>query len=39
MENSLEEKEMDPTNPEVLPAYIQPFTHLFNKKNFNKLPD
>jgi hypothetical protein len=32
------EKEMDNTNPEDLPDYIQPFTHLFNKKNFNQLP-
>jgi hypothetical protein len=39
MENSPEEKEANPTNPEDLPAYIQPFTHLFNKKNFDKLPD
>jgi Fe-S-cluster containining protein len=38
-ENSPEEKEADPTNPEDLPSYIQPFTHLFNKKNFDKLPD
>jgi hypothetical protein len=39
MENSPEEKEVDPTNPEDLPTYICPFTHLFNKKNFNKLPE
>jgi len=32
------EKEPDPTNPEDLPDYIQPFTHLFNKK-FEKLPE
>ena len=32
-------KEPDPTNPEDLPEYIQPFTHLFNKKKFKKLPD
>jgi len=25
------------TNPEDLPEYIQPFTHLFNKKKFEKL--
>jgi hypothetical protein len=31
-------KEMDKTNPEDLLDYIQPFTHLFNKKNFNQLP-
>ena len=30
-------KEPDPTNPEDLPEYIQPFTHLFNKKKFEKL--
>ena len=24
-------------NPEDLPEYIQPFTHLFNKKKFKKL--
>jgi len=33
------EKELDPTNPEDLPDYICPFTHLFNKKKFEKLPD
>jgi hypothetical protein len=32
------EKETDNTNPEDLPDYIQPFTHLFNKKNFDQLP-
>ena len=32
-------KEPDPTNPEDLPEYIQPFTHLFNKKKFKKLPE
>ena len=26
-------------NPEDLPDYIQPFTHLFNKKKFEKLPE
>ena len=31
------EKEPDPTNPEDLPDYIQPFMHLFNKKKFEKL--
>ena len=31
------EKELDPTNPENLPDYIQLFTHLFNKKKFKKL--
>jgi len=32
-------KEPDKTNPEDLPEYIQPFTHLFNKKKFEKLPE
>jgi hypothetical protein len=32
------EKETDNTNPEDLPDYIRPFTHLFNKKNFDQLP-
>ena len=32
-------KEPDATNPENLPEYIQPFTHLFNKKKFKKLPE
>ena len=32
-------KEPDPTNPEDLPEYIRPFTHLFNKKKFEKLPE
>jgi len=27
------------TNPEDLPDYIRPFTHLFNKKKFKKLPE
>ena len=31
-------KEPDNTNPEDLPEYIRPFTHLFNKKKFKKLP-
>ena len=30
-------KEPDTTNPKDLPEYIQPFTHLFNKKKFEKL--
>jgi len=30
-------KELDKTNPEDLPEYIRPFTHLFNKKKFEKL--
>jgi len=28
---------LDPTNPEDLLEYIQPFTSLFNKKKFEKL--
>ena len=32
-------KEPDKMNPEDLPEYIQPFTHLFNKKKFKKLPE
>ena len=32
-------KELDKTNPENLPEYIRPFTHLFNKKKFKKLPE
>ena len=32
-------KELDKTNPEDLPEYIQPFIHLFNKKNFENLPE
>jgi len=31
-------KEPDRTNLEDLPDCIQPFTHLFNKKKFEKLP-
>ena len=31
------EKKPDSTNPKNLPEYIQPFTHLFNKKKFKKL--
>ena len=30
-------KEPDSTNPEDLPEYIQPFTHLFNKRKYKKL--
>ena len=33
------DKEPDPTNPKDLSKYIQLFTHLFNKKKFEKLPD
>ena len=29
----------DKTNPKDLPEYIRPFTHLFNKKKFEKLPE
>ena len=32
-------KKLDPTNPENLPDYIQPFTYLFNVKKFEKLPE
>jgi len=32
-------KEPDKTNSEDLPEYIRPFTHLFNKKKFKKLPE
>ena len=32
-------KEPDKTNPKDLPDYIQPFTHLFNKKKFKKLSE
>ena len=32
-------KEPDKTNPEDLLKYIQPFTYLFNKKKFEKLPE
>jgi len=32
-------KELDTMNPEDLPEYIRPFTHLFNKKKFEKLPE
>ena len=38
-DNSKIGKEPDMTNPEDLPKYIQPFTHLFNKKKFEKLPE
>jgi len=38
-DNSKIGKESDATNPEDLPEYIQPFTHLFNKKKFKKLPE
>jgi len=32
-------KEPDKTNLEDLPKYIRPYTHLFNKKKFKKLPE
>ena len=32
-------KEPDNTNPEDLLDYILPFTYLFNKKKFEKLPE
>ena len=32
-------KEPDKMNSEDLLEYIQPFTHLFNKKKFEKLPE
>jgi len=32
-------KELDKTNSEDLPDYIQLFTHLFNKKKFENLPE
>jgi len=32
-------KEPDEINPEDLLEYIQPFTYLFNKKKFEKLPE
>ena len=32
-------KEPDRTNPEDLLKYIWPFTHLFNKKKFEKLSE
>ena len=32
-------KKLDKTNLEDLPDYIRPFTHLFNKKKFEKLPE
>jgi len=38
-DNSKIGKELDKTNPEDLPEYIQLFTHLFNKKKFEKLPE
>jgi len=36
-DNSKIGKELDKTNPEDLPEYIQPFIHLFNKNKFEKL--
>ena len=37
--NSEMGKESDATNLEDLPDYIRLFTHLFNKKKFEKLPE
>lgn len=34
-----EEDEPDLTKPEDLPDYVQPFTYLFNKTTFDKLPE
>ena len=36
-DNSKIGNELDKTNSEDLPGYIWPFTHLFNKKKFEKL--
>ena len=38
-DNSEIGKEPDKTNPEDLLDYVRPFTHLFNKKKFEKLPE
>jgi len=38
-DNGKVRKEPDKTNSEDLPDYIRPFTHLFNKKKFKKLPE
>ena len=38
-DNGKIEKKLDKTNLEDLPDYIRPFTHLFNKKKFEKLPE
>jgi len=38
MDKPTEEKEPDKTGELDLPKYIQPFTHLFNKKKFKVLP-
>jgi len=32
-------KELDSTNSEDLPDYVRPFTYLFNKNKFEKLPE
>jgi len=37
-DNSEIGKKLDKTNSEDLLEYIRPFTHLFNKKKFEKLP-
>ena len=38
-DNSKIGKKPDKTNPDDLPEYIWSFTHLFNKKKFEKLPE
>ena len=38
-DNGKIEKEQDKMNPEDLLEYIRPFTQLFNKKKFKKLPE
>jgi len=38
-DNSEIGKELNKTNPEDLPDYIRLFTHLFNKKKFENLPE
>ncbi|KXN81619.1 hypothetical protein AN958_04107, partial [Leucoagaricus sp. SymC.cos] len=34
-----EEKQPDPTTATNLPTYMKEYTHLFNKTNFDRLPD
>ena len=38
-DNSEIGKKPDKMNPEDLLEYIRPFTHLFNKKKFERLPE
>ena len=38
-DNGKIKKEQNKTNSENLPEYFRPFTHLFNKKKFEKLPE